>query len=291
MNYRLATAAVGLPILLTVVWIGPPWFSAFLFIVTIAATIELTRLARLWGDRIHWAFPMLIALSFVLSGNQWAAEGQMSHADVLSFFWEGSEKYVIIATHVIMLCGYGIITKRLVIQQDPRFPIPGDSMFFAIPFYVGAPMMYALALRGADQGFEWMLLTLLTVFATDTAAFFGGRTFGKTPLAPNVSPNKTREGAIIGMFAAVITCVVAATYLKIDAIMWETLILGAIIGLFAQLGDLVESRMKRKAGVKDSGFLIPGHGGILDRLDSIVFTMPAVYYFVVWVIQQKGLLS
>lgn len=215
----------------------------------------------------------------------------MSHADVLSFFWEGSEKYVIIATHVIMLCGYGIITKRLVIQQDPRFPIPGDSMFFAIPFYVGAPMMYALALRGADQGFEWMLLTLLTVFATDTAAFFGGRRFGKTPLAPNVSPNKTREGAIIGMFAAVITCVVAATYLKIDAIMWETLILGAIIGLFAQLGDLVESRMKRKAGVKDSGFLIPGHGGILDRLDSIVFTMPAVYYFVVWVIQQKGLLS
>ena len=215
----------------------------------------------------------------------------MRHAEVLSSIWEGSEKYVIIATHAMMLYCYAMITKRLVIQQDPRFPIPADSMFFAIPFYVGAPMMYALVLRGADQGFEWMLLTLLTVFATDTAAFFGGRTFGKTPLAPNVSPNKTREGAVIGMFAAVITCVVGATYLKLDAIMWQTLILGVIIGLSAQLGDLMESRMKRKAGVKDSGFLIPGHGGILDRFDSIVFTMPAVYYFVVWVIQQKGLPS
>ena len=290
MTYRLATAIVGLPILVAAVWVGPPWFSAFVFIIALAATYELTRLVNLWGERVHWAFPILLSACFVSTGHQWAARGALP-LDGLLFFLGEWEKYVILWYHAVIIIGFLLMTRRLLIVQDKRFFIPSDSIMFAVPLYVGGPLMYGLALRGVEQGMEWVLLTLLTVFATDTAAFFGGRAFGKTPLAPNISPNKTREGAIAGLFAAVFASVIAATYLGIDAIMIETLVLGFIIGILAQLGDLAESRMKRKAGVKDSGVLIPGHGGILDRLDSIVFTLPAVYYFVAWEVQQNGLLS
>ena len=300
MTIRLASAAVGLPILLAAVWVGPPWFSAFVFIVTLAATYELTRLVNLWGERrVHWAFPVVLAACFVSTGHQWGANGEFPLAEVLIFVFKGSARYVAVGLQVVILLGFCLMIRRLLLEPDRRFGIPDDSLMFAVPAYIGVPVMYALALRGpqhameqgVQQGFEWMLLTLLTVFATDTAAFFGGRAFGKTPLAPNISPNKTREGAVAGMCGAVAASAISANYLKIDAIIWETLILGVIIGALAQLGDLVESRMKRKAGVKDSGVLMPGHGGILDRLDSIVFTMPAVYYFVIWEVQQRGLLS
>ena len=290
MTQRLATAIVGIPALFAAVWVGSPWFSAFLFVVALAGAYELTRLARLWGERVHWAFPLLLTACFISTGHQWGANGVLPLEGLL-FFWEGSDKYVVLGFHAGIIISFLLMTRRLLIEQDKRFAIPTESLMFAIPLYVGGPMMYALALRGVEQGFEWVVFTLLVVFATDTAAFFGGRAFGKTPLAPNISPNKTREGAVAGMLGAVAASVLAASRLGIDAIIWETLLLGVIIGILAQLGDLAESRMKRKAGVKDSGALIPGHGGILDRIDSIVFTLPAVYYFVVWEVQQKGLLS
>jgi phosphatidate cytidylyltransferase len=186
---------------------------------------------------------------------------------------------------------FALMTMRLVLSRNEERPYPAFGVVLAASVYVGGLLSYAILLRSVDQGREWMLLLLLVVFATDTTAFFGGRAFGKTPLAPNISPSKTREGAVAGMFGAVAASVLAANLLGIHAIMVETILLGVLVGALAQLGDLVESRLKRKAGVKDSGALVPGHGGILDRLDSIVFTLPAVYYFVIWEVQQKGLLS
>ena len=148
--------------------------------------------------------------------------------------------------------------------------------------YVGWMLSYYVALRGLDQGREWVLLALLSTFACDTAAFFVGRTWGKHPLAPTISPKKTQEGAIGGFIAALAAALILYALLDIADLNYaHTIILGCLIGIFAQLGDLFESSLKRRAGVKDSGSLIPGHGGILDRLDSIIFSGLIVYYYAI----------
>ena len=132
------------------------------------------------------------------------------------------------------------------------------------------------------------LLLLLVVFATDTSAYLVGRAIGRTPLAPSISPNKTREGAVAGLIGAVVASILANNLLGLSAIMWEAAALGVIIGVLGQLGDLAESRLKRKAGVKDSGWLIPGHGGILDRLDSILYVLPAVHLFIAYFLMRAS---
>jgi len=150
--------------------------------------------------------------------------------------------------------------------------------------YIGWMLSHFIPLRALDDGREWVLFLLFATFATDTAAFFCGRAWGKRSLAPAISPGKTWEGAIGGFLAAIAASLVLATILGLPIPYWQVTILGILIGIFAQLGDLSESLLKRSAGVKEAGTLIPGHGGILDRLDSIVFTVVVVYYYVIWVV-------
>ena len=147
--------------------------------------------------------------------------------------------------------------------------------------YPGALLAHAPLLRGVDQGLEWVVFLLVVTFSTDTGAFFVGKAIGKRPLAPTVSPGKTWEGAIGGFLAAVLAALVAAWALEIDVSVPVIVALGALMGVVGQAGDLFESKLKRLAGVKESGRLLPGHGGVLDRLDSIVFNLALVYYFVI----------
>jgi phosphatidate cytidylyltransferase len=112
-----------------------------------------------------------------------------------------------------------------------------------------------------------------------------GRYFGKTPLAPNTSPGKTIEGAVGGIFGALLTSLATITIFDLETHPLGGITLGILIGITAQGGDLLESKIKRHFDVKDSGWIIPGHGGILDRLDSIVFNLVLVYYFILWATQ------
>ena len=149
--------------------------------------------------------------------------------------------------------------------------------------YMGWMLSYYVALRRLDQGAELVFLVLLSTFACDTAALFVGRAWGKHHMAPTISPGKTWEGAIGGFIAALAAAVVLYTLFDISNLDYTyTILIGCLIGVFAQLGDLAESKLKRRAGVKDSGTLIPGHGGILDRIDSLVFTGIIAYYYVIW---------
>ncbi|TAF07353.1 MAG: phosphatidate cytidylyltransferase [Nostocales cyanobacterium] len=129
------------------------------------------------------------------------------------------------------------------------------------------------------QGLTFTILTFLCIWAADIGAYIFGKFFGKTPLS-NISPKKTVEGAIFGITASVIVALSGAYFLHLPYSLITGLTLGLLIGIASLLGDLTESMLKRDAGVKDSGQLIPGHGGILDRTDSYIFTAPLVYYFV-----------
>lgn len=129
------------------------------------------------------------------------------------------------------------------------------------------------------QGLTVTILTFLCIWAADIGAYTIGKFFGKTRLS-DISPKKTVEGAVFGISASVAVALAGAYYLHLPKPLYVGIALGLLIGIASLLGDLIESMLKRDAGVKDSGQLIPGHGGILDRTDSYIFTAPLVYYFV-----------
>lgn len=147
-------------------------------------------------------------------------------------------------------------------------------------FYVGALFPYFALVRNRSGGVSVLILVLLLVMASDTGAYFAGVSLGRTKLAPRVSPNKTVEGAIGGLAA----CVIAGLLLRGPLIprlsVVQTLLISGSIGILAQLGDLAGSALKRSVGVKDSGWIMPGHGGLLDRTCSMVFANFLVYYWI-----------
>lgn len=144
-------------------------------------------------------------------------------------------------------------------------------------FYVTVPMSFFLLLRNLDNGFWAVLAVLLTVWAADSAAFFCGLFLGKRKLAPRVSPNKTQEGALGGIMAGLAIMLLVSNSLGLSRAAGATM--GAALALAGILGDLTESALKRAVNVKDSGTFLPGHGGVLDRIDSLLFAAPVAYMF------------
>ncbi|MCQ2789176.1 MAG: phosphatidate cytidylyltransferase [bacterium] len=134
-----------------------------------------------------------------------------------------------------------------------------------------------LKLNIQNDGLGFVIFLFVTVLLTDTGCYYFGKKFGKHKLAPTVSPKKTIEGSIGGAFCAVVGALVVGHFINLG--IYNTIILGLLCTIFAQIGDLCESLIKRDAGVKDSGDLLPGHGGFLDRTDSYVFTIPVMYYY------------
>ena len=170
----------------------------------------------------------------------------------------------------------------VVVRIRPKARPADWAITLAAALYAGGLLAHAPLLRGLEDGREWVFVVVLVTFAADTAAFFFGRSFGRTPLAPTISPGKTWEGAGAALVAAIVAAPGLTAVFTLGVALPGTLALGALMGVVGQSGDLLESRLKRAARVKDSGWLLPGHGGVLDRLDSIVFNLALVYYFVMW---------
>lgn len=169
----------------------------------------------------------------------------------------------------------------------PAGPVPGAGLLAVGWLYVGFTFAHWLALRQLGDvlpGVQWppgpILWTVVLVWVGDTAAYFAGHRWGRRALAPTLSPRKSVEGAVAGLAAAVLAAVLLRHWPGRDAI--TAALIGAIVALCAQAGDLWESALKRSAGVKDSGTLLPGHGGILDRFDGLLLALPASYYLLTW---------
>ncbi|MBI4286591.1 MAG: phosphatidate cytidylyltransferase [Chloroflexi bacterium] len=261
---RIITSAIGIPVLVAAIWFDRPipWFTLFMAACGLTALGEFYRIIPIKIPPLVY-FGMTLSVFFIASPDL--------NYDFL---------IPLLLTSAIILPLVYLLFRR---QKEGAFLNWAWTM--AGLLYLGWLLSYWVALRGVDSGRDWVFLAMFTTFAGDTAAFFVGRTWGKRHLAPLVSPGKTWEGAFGGVLGAMLASLLFTTVLSLPIGYGQAVLLGLLISVFAQLGDLVESLFKRNMGIKDSGKLLPGHGGMLDRLDSLTFAAVVVYYYVIWVIR------
>ena len=257
---RVITALWAIPLLIAVVWFGTPWFTILVAIWGLLAVFEFYNMVAASKMPPLTYFGLIWTLLFILSPH---------------FGYDFLVPFLLTSAVVLSL-----ICLLLLPQKERAFT--GWAWTMAGILYVGWLLSYFVALRGLDAGRDWVFVALFTIFGSDTAAFFVGRALGRHRLAPRISPGKTWEGAIAGVFGAIIVSLLFTMLIPISYV--QAILLGLLVSVFGQLGDLVESLLKRNMGVKDSGKLLPGHGGFLDRIDSVVFAGVVVYYYVIWAI-------
>lgn len=258
MKQRVLTALWGLPLLVACVWFGTPWFSILVAIIAFLCAWEFYRLAVRSGGEPLTIIGLIWILLFIANAH-----------------FDSSFTPFLLASAVFFPLLATLFRRRESIFTSWAWTLLGI-------LYIGWMLSHYISLRELAQGRDWVLFALLSTFACDTFAFFVGRAIGRHPLAPGISPGKTWEGGVAGFLAAIGAALLLDALLNLPLGYIKAIFLGCLIGIFAQLGDLVESLLKRNAGVKDSGNLIPGHGGVLDRMDSVVFVGIIVYYYLVW---------
>jgi phosphatidate cytidylyltransferase len=255
---RLVVGAIGLPLVLGLVWLGGWWLYLIVLLASLVALHEFVTVARPLRPLAPAAY-LGVALALTAaetSGILWMLGGML-------------------ATFVFAFAASALAKTRATSTAAIGATVLGAT-------WIGFGLGHLLLLREIHQHGRLLAFTLLlTVWAADTFAFFGGRLVGRHKLAPTMSPGKTWEGFVIGSVAGIFVSFVALyqtrhTYLGV----WQAVVLGVVVVLAAVVGDLFESMVKRDMQVKDTGRLLGGHGGILDRVDALLFAGPAAYYLV-----------
>ncbi|MDA3792269.1 MAG: CDP-archaeol synthase [Elusimicrobia bacterium] len=269
MNKRLSSAAIAIPVVyLFILWGGFPFFMLCLGVIT-AGLIEFYNMCagkkiqalRWWG--VILGIILLINAYFITAGKY--------------IMWGKDPSFFIITAAVI---GTMII---IILQRDLKEAVVKAGVTLFGLLYVVWLAGHIVFLRDIEPfGFRYTMLLFIVTWASDIGAYYIGLNFGKRTLHI-ASPNKTRAGAAGAVLAGAVSTVLLKFILKMDYLsIAESIILGVLIGGFAVLGDLAESVIKRNCGCKDSGSFLPGHGGVLDRIDSLIFTVPLVYYYLMW---------
>ncbi len=249
----------------------------------------LTLLLVCLGGVLFFAAVLAVA---ILAGREYqrmmvrsSYRGFYSFQLVLTIFFLAGAAYL--SPQAILGGSTLILVSSLAWQVGRRHergqPFADWALSAAGAVYVGWLLSHFLMLRGLPAGMGWTLLALLPAWACDSFAYVFGKAFGKHSFFPHISPRKTWEGTVAGWVGGTGTSLVVGLLLGLSIL--EASTLGLATSLAATFGDLAESMIKRQAGVKDSGGLIPGHGGILDRVDSLLFVVVVVYYFLIWVVR------
>ena len=256
MATRIISALVGLPILLFFIYLGG---GAFAFMVAVLAAVGLFEFARMVGGRQQFLFiPVLLGVGILLTGSY--------------LKWENWVSLGILCTFCIVF--------TVAVFRFPSFNVEDIAVNFLGLIYIGWTLAHLIAFDGLDNGRLLVLYLFVAIWSSDSGAYFVGRFLGRHKLCPRVSPKKTIEGSIGGILVtSVILSLLNADFSMLSPVV--TVVIAVVISIIGQIGDLIESLIKRYYGIKDSGKLIPGHGGILDRFDSIMLAAPVMYYCIV----------
>jgi phosphatidate cytidylyltransferase len=255
---RVVTVVPLVPIIIWMMFAGPPWaWHAFILTAVAIAGYELMAMKvpssgglRAWGS----ASSVLFAYTIMFSESQAALYS------------------------VLLLIIVGAMAWSL-LQEDPLHNASVRvGWLLGTPVYVGGSLSAVALVRDFPPTGAWVFLAMALAWGSDTSAYFVGRKYGKTKLAPRISPKKTLEGAAGGLAASVVCAVIISFFLPALGVV-DAIALGILAGAAGQAGDLWVSVLKRSSGVKDSGGILPGHGGILDRADALAFTAPATWAF------------
>jgi phosphatidate cytidylyltransferase len=283
---RILTAAILAPVVLVVAFLGEPWISLLIGIAAFLAFVELVSLL----DAAGYQPPQVLT---ILSGVAITAAGLISvNAENVGGVLTGvvgalDPPGLVAATMIAVIL---LLAAAAFMRGDPKAGYMTWSMSVFGCAYIGLllPTIALVAhlpalggtettpvgLLGLGSGVAWTLTLVLIVWLYDTGAYLVGRRIGRTKLVEHISPAKTVEGFVGGLVAATIGAGIGAALIGLEP--WHPLIMGPLVGVAAQAGDLAESLLKRAAGRKESGFLVPGHGGILDRIDSFLFAAPVL---------------
>lgn len=266
---RLATAAVGVPVILALIFVAPPW--GFYLLVLAAALVGASELFAMThpGDRVAQALGVLLSAA----------------ASVAVYLSAGDARVLLTVLVVVPVLGPLVTLVRLGAIETAA--LRACALGFG-PLFIAVPLTLLALLRKlpglppmAASGFA--LLPIGLAWLADTTAYFAGRAFGRHKLYEAVSPKKTVEGAIGGLVGSVAWAVLASLWFARGALpLVHAIPLALVGGALGQAGDLAESLLKRSTGVKDSGAIVPGHGGILDRVDALIVTTTVVYLYALW---------
>lgn len=258
---RIISALVLAPIVLGAVYVGGVSLSLLLALVGAIVAWEWTRLTVSSPNLTHFLFPCFVgALLPLMAGWELQSSGEM----VLSF------------SALAAGAALAALSRQVI---GPRDGWPAAALGVV---YSGLPVLTIIALRAIDDfGALSLLLILLIVWGMDIGAYFAGKSIGGPKMAPRLSPNKTWAGLIGGMIAAGVIAVLVGTYFEFGT-WWKLALVGGVLGAWSQVGDVVESSLKRRAGAKDASGIIPGHGGVMDRVDGLWFAIPPFWLAVDW---------
>ncbi len=254
---RIITALVGTPLLIGVLYLGGVYWQGFMALLAVIALYEYCTMMRNKGFKPLVLPAYFITLILLFRGQ-------------LSSYLPG---LIFMALFLMVL---------VLVTTYPRFCFDDIVFSFFGAFYIGYLLSYALVFNESEKVFSYIFLVFIMTWASDVGGYLFGKLWGKNKLSPQLSPGKTWEGAIGGVLVTVALVLLFNAWVKMENInLYYTVLLGVLASITAQLGDLLESAMKRYFEVKDSGHIIPGHGGVLDRFDSFMLLLPIVYYFLV----------
>jgi len=254
-----------------IIWLGDPWFTVTVCIAAVLATLEFYRIVK--NEQIQPLTGPGIIFSILLIANAYAYQFHLACPAFPPGF-----SVTLLFTLITLI---PLIWMLFRTNKENSFVNWGWTV--AGILYIGWLMSFYILIRSMENGIGWTFLVIFCTALCDIFAYAVGSMLGKHPLASSVSPEKTVEGSIGGLTASIIFAVTASVIFNLPLSPWQMIVAGIIIGIFAQSGDLVESLLKRNMKAKDAGHLLPGHGGMLDRIDSHLLIAPIAYYLILLV--------
>ncbi|MBP3038377.1 phosphatidate cytidylyltransferase [Bacillaceae bacterium Marseille-Q3522] len=258
MKQRIVTAIIFGAVLIPITIVGGVPLVLLTYLIATFALYEIYQMRKLTLASVHGLFSLILLWIFLLP------------TQILPGGWE-SQKIEMFLFTILLFLTYTVVSKNTFSFEDVAFSV-------LTVLYIGIGFYYFVEMR-ETLGVIFVFYSLLLMWATDSGAYFLGRAFGKRKLWPEISPNKTVEGFLGGVLCSLVVAVIFLIFFDLGISVFHLLLITVLLSIFGQIGDLAESALKRFYDVKDSGTILPGHGGILDRFDSLLFVWPLLHFF------------